>query len=113
MRQLFSVDKIKLLPSVEDALSKTGILHLKDSSFYLLSGGEKQRVSLARCICERSDLIILDEPSSFLDKESKNSFISLLLKISESDSAVIIATHDKELITSLNFQVIEVNKWKD
>lgn len=102
------------------ALEKTNTLHLKNKLFYSLSGGEKQRVSLAGCICRNADLLLLDEPSSFLDKDSKNLFIDFLCSItlgnkSENRTAVILATHDTEIISvlssAMNWSVYKVNAW--
>ena len=66
--------------SINEALEMTDALRLKKRLFHSLSGGERQRVSLSRCLAQNSPLILLDEPSSFLDRESRDSFISLMEK---------------------------------
>lgn len=102
-RKISSSEKQAL---VEKSLEKSGALHLKNRLFNTLSGGERQRVSLARCFCQDSKLILLDEPSSFMDKESRNSLIELLKSDSVKDIAIIAVTHDDFVIQSLNWQKI-------
>jgi cell division transport system ATP-binding protein len=59
-----------------------------------LSGGEQQRVAIARALLNEPEIILADEPTGNLDTETSEGIISLLLNISNSGRAVIIATHD-------------------
>ena len=69
--------------------------HLADRPFAQLSGGEKQRVSLARCFAQAPDLLVLDEPTTGLDPEMRQRFYPLLLELAEDhDTAVLLVTHD-------------------
>lgn len=64
----------------------------------LLSGGEKQRIALARALCNDPDLILADEPSGNLDKQTASQIHALLLNfVKQSNKSVIIVTHDPEL----------------
>lgn len=64
----------------------------------LLSGGEKQRVSLARALCNHPDLIFADEPSGNLDRENSAKIHDLLISLARQENkAVVIVTHDLEL----------------
>lgn len=96
---------------VYDCMKKTGCLELKDRLFFTLSGGEKQRVSLARCLCQSSSLLLLDEPSSYLDASSKETFIELLQKMSGEPVGIIGVTHDSDVINSLGWEIIQFEKW--
>lgn len=97
---------------IDQSLNKTDSFHLKKRLFNTLSGGERQRVSLSRCFCQESDLILLDEPSSFMDKDSLISLINLLKSNIFDNIAVIVVTHDESIIQSLNWKKI-VLKEKD
>ena len=92
---------------VERAMRETGVQHLASRPFNGLSGGEKQRVSLARCLCQDANLLLLDEPSSFLDADSCKDFTSLMKSL-PSHIAAIVVTHDDKLIQGLGWPVVEM-----
>lgn len=76
-------------------LEETGMLSCKDRSVKWLSGGEKQRVSLARALVNRPSLVLADEPTGNLDHEHSEKVENLLLKSVEgSNKALIVVTHD-------------------
>ena len=77
-----------------------------------LSGGEKQRVSIARAIVNRPDVVLADEPTGNLDPINTWEIIGLLEKINELGTTVMLATHDKEVINSLKRRVITLEKGK-
>lgn len=74
-----------------------------------LSGGEKQRASLARALIHRPDVILADEPTGNLDPYNSFDIIKLLIKIYKLGTTVILATHDKEIINSLGKRVITLD----
>lgn len=77
-----------------------------------LSGGEKQRVAIARAIVSRPDVVIADEPTGNLDPLNTWDIIRLLEKINDLGTTVILATHDKEIINSLERRVVTLEKGK-
>lgn len=93
--------------AVRRAMERTDCLHLAPRLFSSLSGGERQRVSLARCFCQDADLLLLDEPSSFLDKESRSTLIHLLQNLDDRDFAVIAVTHDEDIASSLPWKRLD------
>lgn len=80
---------------VNSNLKLLGIENLKNKSFNELSGGGRQKVLLARSLCATSKLLILDEPSNNLDKESKDELYKIIKKLNkEKGITIIMITHD-------------------
>ncbi|MGL4365071.1 ABC transporter ATP-binding protein [Cetobacterium sp.] len=86
---LFSKNFFK--KDIDDALEQVGMLHLKESSFLTLSGGEMQRVLIARAIVQESDVLLLDEPTNHLDVRYQYQIMDLVKKL---DKTVIAVIHD-------------------
>lgn len=95
---------------VPKVLEIVGLSGMEDKFPPELSGGEKQRVSIARALVHRPQLICADEPTGNLDPYHTRDVIELLLKINELGTAVILATHDKDIINSLRRRVITLDK---
>ena len=77
-----------------------------------LSGGEKQKVCLARALVRKPPVIIADEPTGNLDPTSTWEIVQLLLKINSMGTTVILASHNKSIVDKLNRRVIELEKGK-
>ncbi|MST04111.1 MAG: cell division ATP-binding protein FtsE [Candidatus Pacebacteria bacterium] len=77
-----------------------------------LSGGEKQRVGIARAIIHHPQVLIADEPTGNLDEENTEEIISLLSKINELGTTVILATHNRSVVNLLRKRVITVSAGK-
>lgn len=75
-----------------------------------ISGGEQQRVSLARAVIHRPRVLIADEPTGNLDPISALGIVRLLLKVNSFGTTVILATHDKSVVDKLNRRVILMDK---
>lgn len=73
-----------------------------------LSGGEKQRVSIARALSHNPILLIADEPTGNLDKANAYEIVNLLLKINNSGTTVLLATHDQEVVDKLKKRVVTI-----
>lgn len=94
---------------IEIAMKRTGCWHLANRSFYELSGGEKQRVSMARCFCQQAQVLLLDEPTSFLDSASKNDLFNLLKSLSETEApTIVMVSHDEDWIARFSWPVYEL-----
>jgi len=89
---------------VEVAMRRTGSFHLIKQPYHTLSGGEKQRVSLARCLCQNARIFLLDEPTSFLDQQGKEDLLLLLHELSQNEApTMILVSHDLQWIEQLNW----------
>lgn len=83
---------------VDDAIEKCGILHKKKECLSNLSDGEKQKAFIAKALAQDTPLIILDEPTAFLDLPARVEIIQLLRHIANtSDKSVLMSTHDLDL----------------
>lgn len=77
-----------------------------------LSGGEQQRVSLARALVNNPDLIIADEPTGNVDPEMSHEIVELLTKINNSGTTVVMVTHEHDLVRTFQRRVIVIQKGK-
>ncbi|MBR2522620.1 MAG: cell division ATP-binding protein FtsE [Coriobacteriales bacterium] len=91
------VPEVLRLVGLEDAMDK-----MPDQ----LSGGEQQRVSIARAIVNRPPLLICDEPTGNLDPQTSLGIMRLLDRINRTGTIVLVATHDKEMVNSLRRRVV-------
>lgn len=95
---------------VPQALDLVGLADKMDNFPHQLSGGEKQRVAIARALVNRPDVILGDEPTGNLDPVNTHEIITLLQKINQLGTTVILATHDKDVINALEKRVITLDK---
>ncbi|MFI5148413.1 MAG: cell division ATP-binding protein FtsE [Bacteroidia bacterium] len=87
-------NKAEMAKRIEDVLTKVGLVSKALKMTHELSGGEQQRVAIARALLNDPEVILADEPTGNLDPETSEGIISLLLDISHTGRAVLIATHD-------------------
>ncbi|WP_320165147.1 putative bacteriocin export ABC transporter [uncultured Trichococcus sp.] len=83
--------------AIEQSLMDVGLLNLGKRKVYELSGGEQQRVAVARLILKPSTIILADEPTGSLDRENRDSILNLLKKLQLQGKTVIIVTHDVDV----------------
>ncbi len=77
-----------------------------------LSGGEQQRVSLARALVNNPEIIIADEPTGNIDPELSHEILELLTQINSMGTTVLVVTHEHELVREFNQRVITIDKGK-
>lgn len=81
--------------SPEQALREVDLIDKINQKVYKLSGGEQQRVALARLMVKKCDLILADEPTGSLDKENANIVIEILKKMNKEGKTILMVTHDE------------------
>ena len=79
---------------IDDVLEAVGMADKKEKMPYELSGGEQQRIAIARAILNKPRIIIADEPTGNLDPETADNIVSLLKQISMTGTAVVMSTHN-------------------
>jgi cell division transport system ATP-binding protein len=77
-----------------------------------LSGGEQQRVSIARAFVNHPPLLIADEPTGNLDPETSLGIMQLLYRINKTGTTVVMATHDREMVDRMRRRVIQLDGGK-
>ena len=99
------------LAECESALARTGVGHLLHSSVHHLSGGEKQRLLLARALARKPDLLVLDEPAQGVDINGQASLYDLIRQLRDDlNCGVIMISHDLHLVMAATDKVICLNQ---
>ncbi len=95
---------------VEEAMELVQIADIRNNDFGKISDGQKQRVMLARAICQEPEILILDEPTSYLDIKYKLEFLSILQQLQkEKGLTVIMSLHELELAKRISDKVLCLN----
>ena len=91
-------DKERINQRIDEVLDGVGMKEMKDRMPHELSGGEQQRIAIARALLNSPELIVADEPTGNLDIETADSIIALLREIAHTGTAVIMTTHNRWLL---------------
>lgn len=83
---------------IKEALQQVGLAGYEDKRIHECSGGEQQRVAIARLLLKPCELILADEPTGSLDTVNKREIFSLLLHLRDNGKTVVVVSHDPELI---------------
>ena len=101
--------KATIRPKVARALTQVGLASKATSYPRELSGGEQQRVAIARALINDPFVLIADEPTGNLDERATRGVFQLLRDINAAGTAVIMATHDLDLVRRSSYRTIELN----
>jgi len=94
---------------INETLIEVGLSHKRLNKPHELSGGEQQRVAIARAILNDPILILADEPTGNLDPETSAEILALLKKINKRGTAVLVVTHNYDLVKKANEKVIKLD----
>jgi len=95
---------------VHAVLDKVGLLNRVKSSPLTMSGGEQQRVGIARALVNKPDVLLADEPTGNLDPDLSREIMRLFLEFNQVGTSVLIASHDLELISRLGKRVLTLEQ---
>jgi cell division transport system ATP-binding protein len=98
----------RIRPLVQQTLELVGLADKHDRMPHELSGGEQQRVSIARAFVNRPQILIADEPTGNLDPATSLEIVRLLDRINRTGTTVLMATHDHAIVDAMRRRVIEL-----
>lgn len=104
--EVFGYDKVQIQKRVLEVLDLVGLKNKVRQYPDQLSGGEQQRVVIARAIVNNPKLLICDEPTGNLDPDTSMEIMKVLKEINNLGTTVIMATHDREIVRKMNERVI-------
>ena len=110
--QILGIQKKTIIIKVEEILNKVGLKHKINSMPNELSGGEQQKVCVARALIKNPKIVVADEPTGNLDPSSSDDIIDLLEHESKNGTTIIMATHNYPLIENRIKHFIELNNGK-
>lgn len=108
--EILSLDDLTIKDRINHLLKLVGLENKSELFPGQLSGGEIQRVSIARAISTEPKILLADEPTGNLDSDTSRNIADLLIQINKLGTTVLIATHDNEVITHLKARQISINK---
>ncbi len=106
--QVIGASRSEIRRSVPNVLSLVGLAHKARMKPSQLSGGEQQRVSLARALVNKPPVIIADEPTGNLDPDTANEIMQLLCEINKRGTTMIVATHAKNFVDEMHKRVLAI-----
>ena len=108
--EVVGATKEEIDDDVPKVLSIVGLSDKIDSFPHQLSGGEKQRLAIARALIHRPRIILADEPTGNLDMVNSYDVLKLLMKINELGTTVILVTHNRDLVNAVGKRVVTMEK---
>ncbi|MDO4744376.1 MAG: cell division ATP-binding protein FtsE, partial [Clostridia bacterium] len=106
--QVIGASRSEIRRSVPNVLSLVGLAHKARMKPSQLSGGEQQRVSLARALVNKPPVIIADEPTGNLDPDTATEIMELLCEINKRGTTMIVATHAKNFVDEMQKRVLAI-----
>ena len=95
---------------VRAALDKVNLLNKEKAYPITLSGGEQQRVGIARAVVNKPPLLLADEPTGNLDPELSREIMAIFEQFSQVGTSVLVATHDLDMISRLPYRILELKQ---
>ena len=105
-----SEDDVKNI--VPNVLGLVGLTDKKDAYPSQLSGGEKQRVAMARAFAHEPDIIVADEPTGMIDPASSDEIMRIFEKVNSLGTSILMATHDQNVVNKMKKRVVRIENGK-
>lgn len=102
----------KVTGQVEEVLRQVGLLEHKDKFPIQLAGGELQRTAIARALILSPEILLADEPTGNLDAATSWEIVKILSDINKNGTTIVMATHNVDIIKSMNKRIIHIEKGK-
>ena len=109
-QEVIGVNSFKIKKRVIKILNLVGLRNKANKMPNELSGGEKQKVAIARAIINKPRILLADEPTGNLDEVSTNEIIQLLDTINQNGTTIVVITHDMHLVGRMNKRVIRIDE---
>lgn len=106
--QVLGKSDAEIEEAVSQVLADVGLLNQSDHFPDELSGGQQQRVSIARAIINHPQVLIADEPTGNLDPQTSDDIMTILQKVNDRGTTIIMATHNQQIVDELPHRVIEI-----
>jgi cell division transport system ATP-binding protein len=110
--QIINTPKRLIRKKVINALTEVGLSHKQNNYPSELSGGEKQRIAIARAIINDPMILLADEPTGNLDPETASEILEIFKVINKNGTSVIIATHNYNLVKKTDAQILKLENGK-
>jgi cell division transport system ATP-binding protein len=104
--------KKEIRKRIYKSLDDVGLLHRQQSMPDELSGGEKQRIAIARAVINEPVLLLADEPTGNLDPETSHEIVDIFRKINAKGTAVLFATHNYEIVKKYDAKILKIDDGK-
>jgi cell division transport system ATP-binding protein len=109
-QEVIGANSFKIRKRVIKILNIVGLRNKASKMPYELSGGEKQKVAIARALINKPKILLADEPTGNLDEVSTNEIMNLLNSINQNGTTVVVITHDMHLVNRMNKRVIKLDE---
>lgn len=110
--QISNFDTKAMASRIRAALDKVGLLKKEKAMPIALSGGEKQRLCIARAVVHRPNILIADEPTGNLDIEYARDIMAMFTSFNQAGVTVLIATHDVSLLADRKYRILSLKQGK-
>jgi cell division transport system ATP-binding protein len=110
--EVLDTPKKEIKRRINDVLTDVNLIHRRFSMPDELSGGEKQKIAIARAVINEPVLILADEPTGNLDPETSGEIINILQRINARGTAVLLATHNYEIIKKVDARILKLDNGK-